>query len=228
MILLLVGVAAGSVVLAVVVTPVVVVAVLSGRRAAVRGRAEVAPSRGPLLAALVVAGCAPLVAVAGVVPFVVVAGGGFGAAAWLERGGAGGWPAWRPVATAAAPVVAGGSLVLASRQGTELATVLILAVCLFDAANAVMGTAPTGGLLGAVAGAATVLVLAVVVESLLVPPFVGRSPWILCASVAVCAPLGVLACGRLAPGRVPALRRLDSLVVAGPLWLIVVAVALHP
>jgi hypothetical protein len=104
--------------------------------------------------------------------------------------------------------------------------ILILAILLFDVANAVMGTGATGGIAGAVAGAVTVGVLAIVVESVLSPPFTGSSGPVLCALVAVLAPLGVALCRRLAPGRVPALRRLDSLVLAGPVWVAAAALLL--
>jgi hypothetical protein len=113
--------------------------------------------------------------------------------------------------------------VLAARQGTELALVLVVTVLAFDVANASMGTGETGGATGATAGALTLAVLAVVVEAVLDPPFVGSSPFVLCGLVAVLAPAGVSLCRRIAPGRVPALRRLDSLVLLAPAWVAAVA-----
>jgi hypothetical protein len=48
------------------------------------------------------------------------------------------------------------------------------------------------------------------------------------ALLAVTAPAGVALAAHVAPGvRLPALRRLDSLWLAGPAWVIAVAVVLH-
>jgi hypothetical protein len=47
-------------------------------------------------------------------------------------------------------------------------------------------------------------------------------------ALAVLAPLGVALADRLVGGhRLPALRRLDSLLLAGPMWVVAVAVVLH-
>jgi hypothetical protein len=54
-----------------------------------------------------------------------------------------------------------------------------------------------------------------------VPPFSGASPWLLGLLAAALAPFGPLV-GTLLLGereaRAPALRRLDSLLVLGPVW----------
>ena len=74
----------------------------------------------------------------------------------------------------------------------------------------------------------TVGVLAVFAAAVLVPPYSGRNPWVLLGLVAVLAPAGVYGCSRLGRGRsLPALRRLDSLVLAGPAWVIAVSLLLH-
>jgi hypothetical protein len=68
----------------------------------------------------------------------------------------------------------------------------------------------------------------VFVAAVVVPPFSGRNPWILLGLVAVLAPAGVFAFARIGRDRqLPALRRLDSLVLAGPAWVIAVALLLH-
>ncbi|MHB8506703.1 MAG: hypothetical protein ACYDEN_13465, partial [Acidimicrobiales bacterium] len=127
----------------------------------------------------------------------------------------------------AAPALAGVGLVAATRQGTELALVLVVAVVLWDLANRVMGTGSAGGALGAVTGAVTLAPLAVVMESVLAPPFVGPAWAALPGMVAVLAPLGVVLGHRGAPGHVPAFRRLESLALSAPAWAIGVAVLLH-
>jgi hypothetical protein len=74
----------------------------------------------------------------------------------------------------------------------------------------------------------TVGIFAVLVAAVVVPPFSGNSPWILFGSVAFLAPVGVLAFGRIGPTlRLPAVRRLDSLFLAGPAWVIAVRIVLH-
>jgi hypothetical protein len=233
---LLGSVAGGPTVLAVVVTPVVVLAVLSARRDAGRGalprpRADdPGPASGlqpgPELWALLVLGLVPLAALAGVAGAAVALVAGAAATARFSPRGWG-RPDVPSLLRVIAPAVAGGALVLDARQGTELVTVLVIAVLLFDVANSVMGTGRTGGFLGAVSGSVTVLVFAVIVNALLEPPFTGSSSWVLCGLVGVMAPLGVGACGRLVRGRAPAVRRLDSLVLAAPAWWLGVVVLLH-
>jgi hypothetical protein len=208
----------------VVVTPVGLIAVLSAWRVATHERFG-SPTP-PVLAALVLLGVTPLAASAGPVVMVVWLLAGVAVLAWRyvhqpRKSLVGG------VTAAILPALAGGSLVLADRQGAQIAMVLIGAYCLFDVANAAMGTGLTGGKVGAVSGIITVLVFAVIVESVLSPPFTGTKAWVLCGAVAVLAPFGVWLCARLVPGRLPALRRLDSLVLAGPVWVIGVRILLH-
>jgi hypothetical protein len=126
------------------------------------------------------------------------------------------------------PAIAAASVVLALRQGHSEAVTLLAAVCLYDMASFVMGTGPLGGPVGVLAGWLTVGALAVLVAAVMVPPYSGRTPWILLGLVAVLAPVGVVLCAVIARGRrLPALRRLDSLVLAGPGWVIAVGLLLH-
>jgi hypothetical protein len=126
------------------------------------------------------------------------------------------------------PAVAGAAVVAARGQGLSEAETLLTAVCLYDMASYVMGTNRRGGPVGVIAGMLTVGVLAVFVAAVVVPPYSGRSPWILLGLVAVLAPAGVYAMGWIGPRlRLPALRRLDSLVVAGPAWVLAVHLLLH-
>ena len=127
-----------------------------------------------------------------------------------------------------APAVAAASVVAARGQGLSEALTLLAAVCLYDMASFLTGTGPRGGVAGALVGMVTVGVLAVFVAAVVVPPFSGRSPWVLLGLVAVLAPAGVALAGRICPGRrLPALRRLDSLILAGPAWVIGVGLLLH-
>ena len=120
-----------------------------------------------------------------------------------------------------APAVAAAAVVAARGQGLSEALTLLTAVCLYDMASFLTGTGPRGGVVGALVGMVTVGVLAVFVAAVVEPPFSGRSPWVLLGLVAVLAPVGVFLAGRICPERrLPALRRLDSLILAGPAWVI--------
>jgi hypothetical protein len=203
--------------MAILVVPIAAVAVASGER----GQTE-RPDRSLWLVAG--AGLVPLVAIAGPVPVVVLA---VALVAGTIVGSAGPISLRRTLAVLGPPVAA-ACLVLACRQGFDEALVLTGAITFFDMANYLVGTGRSGGILGALAGMVTDGVLAVFVAAVLVPPFTGRSPWILVGLVAVLAPAGVLLGRWLAGGRrLPALARLDSLLLAGPAWVIGVAVLLH-
>jgi hypothetical protein len=128
------------------------------------------------------------------------------------------------------PILAAMSLVLARGQGYNLALALVSAACLFDMGSFVVGNgrAGLGGLPGIVGGVLTLAILAVFVAAVMVPPFSGDRPWLVFTLLAVTMPAGVALAGQVAPGvRLPALRRLDSLWLAGPAWVIAVAVVLH-
>jgi hypothetical protein len=172
----------------------------------------------------------------GVTPIVAGIGGTVAMIVWLVVATAAlAWPYLdqprgvlrRALLASVLPALGAGCLVLADKQASEIGMVLIAGYCLFDVANAAMGTGKTGGLVGAVSGFVTLLVLAVIVQALLAPPFTGATPWIVCVMIGVLAPVGVRVCSRLAPGRLPALRRLDSLVFMAPVWCVTVSVLLH-
>jgi hypothetical protein len=79
-----------------------------------------------------------------------------------------------------------------------------------------------------VGGLLTVAVVAVFTAAAIDPPFSGDRPWIVFGLVGVLAPAGVALLSLVVSGvRLPALRRLDSLVLSGPAWVIAVALLLH-
>lgn len=238
---------AGPTVLAAVVAPVAFVATASMLRSArsapgARQRrtpaaataatpdaatpATTAPS--PVAIAVAVSVAVALVALAalgGPIPAVLVGLAALGVAVMVS--GSLGVPAVRLLVTAA-PAAAAGSVVLARRQGLAVGLVLVASTCLFDAASCLMGNGLTGGVLGTVAGLATVTALGFLVAAIAVPPFQGSTPWVLTLVTGALASLGVHLGARLVgTGRSPALRRLDSLMVSGPVWVIAVALVLH-
>jgi hypothetical protein len=135
---------------------------------------------------------------------------------------------YRTLVAVIAPTLAAASTVLAAKQGLTEVTTLLAAICLFDAANFLTGQGRTGWPIGSICGALTVAVFSFMVAAVVVPPFSGHRPWILLGLVAVLAPAGVVVSGLVsAKHRIPALRRLDSLVLAAPVWVIGVALLLH-
>jgi hypothetical protein len=129
-----------------------------------------------------------------------------------------------------APAAAGVGLVLARVQGLDQGLVLAGMVCMYDSAAYLIGAGSNNPWEGPVAGVASVGALTLLVAAVLFSPFRGNSPWILGGMAAVLAPLGALVASRLTPARsarVPALRRLDSLILLGPLWAAGTALLLH-
>jgi hypothetical protein len=139
-------------------------------------------------------------------------------------------PAARVAVAAGAPLVAAGSLVVARLQGASLALALVGACLAFDAGAFVIGNGRSalGGPPGVAAGVASVAVVALFVAAIMNPPFSGSRPWVVFGLVAVLAPAGVKLCERAVGGAaLPALRRLDSLVLAGPAWVAALAAVAH-
>jgi hypothetical protein len=129
------------------------------------------------------------------------------------------------------PAGAGAGLVLARSLGLPAGLVLAGLVCLYDAGAYLIGTGARTAWEGPIAGVANMAALTVLVAAVLAPPFRGNSPWILGGLAAVLAPAGAVVARRLVgdPGaRVPALRRLDSLILLGPAWAVAASVLLRP
>ncbi len=143
----------------------------------------------------------------------------------------------RPARTAAsrllvvlAPASAATGLVLARHQGSTLALFLVLAVLAYDVAAFVMGNGRSawGGPVGVGFAAVGVAVVAVFASAILDPPMSGSRPWLMFAVLAAAAFLGVRLCQwAVGAQRLPALRRLDSLSAAAPAWFVMAAVVLH-
>jgi hypothetical protein len=196
-----------------------------GRRSAPRRRPALRRSQAIAVTSSILL---PLAALGG--PIVAAVFGGLvaaGAVAVLLARSERGFP-YAVLFASLGPAVAAASVVLARGQGLSGALTLLAAVCLYDMASFLTGTGPRGGPVGAIVGVVTVGVLAVFVAAVVVPPFSGHSPWILLGLVAALAPVGVFAFGRIGPERrLPALRRLDSLILAGPAWVIAAGLMLH-
>jgi len=240
--LLLAAVTASAATAVALLAPVAVVASVSAVRViasewggddtrSTRRRTLVKGLRSGLAAAVPVV--LPLVALAGAAPAVVataLAALGVGAILLATSPGARLAFSLRATVGILGPSVAAMAVVLARHQGSNEAVALVAAVCCYDAAAFIFGTGrgPLGGMSGVVAGWVAVGVVAVLTAAALDPPFSGHRPWIVFGVVGVLAPVGVALLSLAVGGiRLPALRRLDSLVLSGPAWVIAVAVVLH-
>jgi len=130
------------------------------------------------------------------------------------------------LACAAVPAAALVGPVLLRGHGLAASLVLLVYAMVYDASAWLVGSGTRRRWDGPVAGMASIASVTVAVAAVF-PQFKGSSPWVLGALAAVLAPLGP-AVATLVLGnrraRVPALRRIDSLIVLGPLWAIAAAV----
>jgi hypothetical protein len=205
-------------------------AAVAGAAAAQAARSwrHATPPRRPLVpAALAAAVVAVLGAAGGPVAFTamaVLALVGAAVWAWLATGGS-------PVdvgltlACAAVPVAAAAGPVLLRGSSLEVPFILMTYALLYDAGSWVVGSGSNHRWLGPLAGVVWVVPVTMLVAALGLQ-FRGASTWELGALAAVLAPLGagvatVLLGDRRAPA--PALRRLDSLILLGPIWSAVAA-----
>ena len=125
---------------------------------------------------------------------------------------------------AAVPGLAGAGPVLLrsiSGHGAVPALALCTYALVYDASSFLMAAGSPRRWEGPIAGVASIGAVTLAVAAILVPPFRGASPWALGAAAALLTPLGpIAATAILGDSRTPlsALRRLDSLIVLGPVW----------
>jgi hypothetical protein len=133
----------------------------------------------------------------------------------------------RPAAAGAAvigavlPAVAAGSVVLATRVNLMTALFLVLAVSIFDAGFFLMGSDAPHRWEGLVGGIVGVLAVTFMMAAFRPPPFEMSSAWLVGVVVALSCPVGQWVATVFLPRRasgVGAMRRLDSYLLAGPLF----------
>jgi len=113
------------------------------------------------------------------------------------------------------------SMVLLTRLDQGSAIALLLLVSAYETGDYLVGSGARNPFEGPVAGIAAVTVLTFIVSTLSVSAFDVGQAWLFGAAVAVLVPLGQLFASALLPkaaARASALRRLDSLLLAGPVW----------
>ena len=117
--------------------------------------------------------------------------------------------------------LAAAAPVLVRHTGIAATLLLLTLVFLDDAGAYLVGTGASSAWEGPAAGVAALIPLTIFAEVALVPPFAGAQPLFLGLLAAVLAPAGPGAASALLgdrSGHAPALRRLDSLLLLGPLW----------
>jgi hypothetical protein len=137
--------------------------------------------------------------------------------------------------TAAIPLLVGAAaaapVIVRARLGPAVAVVLVVFAHVHDASAFIVGSAASKAWEGPVAGMASIGAVTLAVAAVLVPPFRGPSPWLLGGLAALLAPVGPLVATFLLGNRrapAPALRRLDSLLVLGPVWAVAAVVVTAP
>jgi hypothetical protein len=108
-------------------------------------------------------------------------------------------------------------------RSINISSALYLLACaaIYDAGAYLVGTGASSAWEGPAAGVVAILPLTMAAAVVLVPPFHGGAPLLLGGLAAVLAPFGPLAGSALLGDRTafaPALRRLDSLLIMGPIW----------
>jgi hypothetical protein len=121
------------------------------------------------------------------------------------------------------------SMVLLTRLDQGSAIALLLLVSAYETGDYLVGSGSRNPFEGPVAGIAAIVVVTFVVSTLSISAFDLSEAWTFGGLVAVLAPLGQLFASALLPAAgapAPALRRLDSLLLAAPMWCVAVGFAL--
>ena len=113
------------------------------------------------------------------------------------------------------------SVVLLARLDQGSAIGLLLLVSAYEAGDYIIGSGSANPFEGPGAGAAGIVVITFILSTLPISALSFGQAWVLGGSVALLAPLGQLLASALLPtAGTPAsgLRRLDSLLLAAPVW----------
>jgi hypothetical protein len=182
-------------------------------------QADVAAGLGavPVLAAL--GGTRALIAALGVAVLVAI---GASCAPGGERlAGRGGRAAALGILwLAIVPSAGAASMALVRGDSLAAAVVLLLLVSAYEMGDFVVGSGASNPVEGPLAGVTTALLVGVPLALLLVNPFDDAGAPLLAFAAAAC-PLGQIVASGLLPDAgtsAPALRRIDTLLVLGPLW----------
>jgi hypothetical protein len=117
--------------------------------------------------------------------------------------------------------LAGASFVVIRNLEIGAAVSLLLLLCAADVGDFLVGTGANTSIEGPIAGIVAVVVVTFAIGVFAFPPFDMGSAWVFGGMAAALGPLGQVAATALLPApdaRAPALRRIDSLLLVGPLW----------
>ena len=117
-------------------------------------------------------------------------------------------------------------MVLLTRLDQGSAIALLLLASAYETGDYLVGSGARNPYEGPVAGIAAITVVTFIVSTLSISAFDVGQAWLFGGAVAVLAPLGQLLASALLPAAgapAPALRRLDSLLLAAPVWWLGVA-----
>jgi hypothetical protein len=215
------AVMAGAVTTAVVFAGVALAAAGQASRSWKTGKPHVAVAIGGATACALASAAGPLAVLAAAAATVI-------AALIADRAHAGDGRTTAAIALVVGLAAASPGLVR-GELGAIPALVLLVTIHAVDASAFVVGSGASNKWEGPIAGVATAAAIGLAVAAAFVPPFRGLTPWLLAILVAVLAPLGGVAATALlgrAEAPVPALRRLDAWLVAGPVWAVVARLAL--
>jgi len=144
------------------------------------------------------------------------------------RAGAGRLGPGSPVAAAGLAVrcgfflgVTAASVVLIARTDKVALLILLVLVSGYEVGNYLVGTGASTPVEGPVAGIVAVGALTFGLSVFQLGPFESRAAWVFGGLAAVLTPLGVILASTFVPTAAaagPALRRLDSWVLVGPVW----------
>lgn len=125
--------------------------------------------------------------------------------------------------------LAGASPVLVQRVDAFAYMYLIFAVSGYEAGSFLIGSNAKNQLQGPIAGAATVALVGLGASAFEFPPLTERNTWVFAGMFALLCPLGQLLGTALLPRAdavTPALRRIDSYLLAGPAYVVGLWIAL--
>ena len=131
----------------------------------------------------------------------------------------------------ALPVGIGAAgVILTLRLEIGAAVTIVVLVAAYEVGDYIVGSGASSSVEGPIAGIVAIAAMCMVVAVLRVPPFDGASVFVFGGFAALGCPLGQVLASALLPSvdaRAPALRRLDSLLVLGPAWALLVGILMQ-
>ncbi|CAN5788955.1 hypothetical protein BH24ACT3_BH24ACT3_10340 [soil metagenome] len=123
--------------------------------------------------------------------------------------------------------LAGASAVLTMNRSLSAAVTLVLLVSAYEVGDYLVGSGASNPYEGPAAGIAALLVVSFAVALARAAPLDDPGGWVHVVAAAVACPLGPLVASAVLPSAAapaPALRRIDTLVVLGPVWVVLLQV----